>query len=98
MPSVRRKSRLASADFASFFIRSSPPLRHRPSWRQRESTCFNLYEHATERSGCPIEIGSLRLFKIGKEAPHPWRDVMLEELALCLRRSAKPPAGEPPLK
>jgi hypothetical protein len=44
---------------------------------------LDLYEHAAERAYVPIELGAFRAFEVGKEAPHPWSEMVLEQLAIC---------------
>src|ERR1700738_2594049 len=49
---------------------------------QCEGLGLDLYEHAPEHAYVAIEIGAFRAFEIGEEAPHPWSEMVLEQLAI----------------
>src|SRR5262249_57749698 len=77
----------------SSYISSLPPRCLRG---QRESIGFDLYKHPAEPSYSPVEIGGLGLFQIGKEAPDPRREMLLEELAIGTGGSREAAARQPP--
>src|SRR5262249_33426035 len=56
---------------------------------------LDLDEHPAERSDVPVELGSIGPLQIGKKAPDPRPEMLLEQLAIGACGSAKAPARQP---
>src|SRR5262249_59133502 len=98
-PSVRRNSRRPSVSLRSRFIAVSsyiPLCAPSCSRGQRESIGFDIYKHPPEPSYSPVEIRGLGLFQIGKEAPDPRREMLLEEFAIGTGGRAETAARKAP--
>src|SRR5262249_40325914 len=97
-PSVRRNSRRPSVLLRSRFIAVSSYIRFcspRCSRGQRESIGFDLYKHPADPSYSPVEIRRFGPFQIGKEAPDPRSEMLLEELAIGTGGSREAAARKP---
>src|SRR5262249_50506561 len=97
-PSVRRNSRRPSVTLRSRFIAVSsyiPLCAPSCSRGQRESTGLDIYKHPAEPSYSLVEIRGLGLFQIGKEAPDPRREMLLEQFAIGTGRSGEAVARKP---
>src|ERR1700731_4344324 len=63
---------------------------------QCEGLGLDLYEHAPEHAYAAIEIGAFRAFEVGEEAPHPWSEMVLEQLAISACGSGRAAADDDP--
>ena len=56
---------------------------------------LDVYEHAAEHAYAAIEVGGFGTFEVGEEAPHPWSEMVLEQLAISACGSGQAAADDP---
>src|SRR3569623_3045635 len=52
---------------------------------ERARLSFTFQKEPAKRADRSIEIRSLRIFHVGEQTAHPWCDMFLEHLMLCVR-------------